>query len=176
MSEQTFVRFAFRAAACHVVTYMAAGLCALLLLDYVTHFQSDALSSFMRPVDSPWVAAGPGLQVIRGVIIAAVLFPFRRVILDEPHGWLKAWGVFVGLAIFSTAGPAPGSIEGLIYTQVPPRYQLMFLPELLFQTGAFSVLLTAWYRRPHRAWDYVMGSATLLSVLMSAAGAILVGR
>jgi hypothetical protein len=176
MNEQTFARFAFRAAACHVVTYMAAGLCALLLLDYVTHFQSDALSGLMRPVNSPWVAAGPGLQVIRGVVMAAVLFPFRRVILSEPHGWLKTWGLFLGLAIFSTAGPAPGSVEGLIYTQIPPRYQLMFLPEVVLQTGAFSVLLTAWYRRPHPAWNCVMGSAALLGVLMSAAGAFQAGR
>ena len=39
-------------------------------------------------------------------------------------------------------------------------------------TLAFSILLTAWYRRPHRAWGVVLYAMTALVVLMSLAGAL----
>ena len=40
----------------------------LFFLDYRTHFSSESLALLMRPVSSPWVALGPGLQIFRGVL------------------------------------------------------------------------------------------------------------
>jgi hypothetical protein len=146
---------------------------AYSLLDYRTLFQTEGLSCLMRPISSRWVAAGPALQVFRGLIFALALYPFRSIFLGGRHGWLKLWGLLAGLAIFSTAGPAPGSVEGLIYTKIPIRTQLLGLPEVLLQTLAFSLLLLAWHRHPHRAWAVVMGGLMLLGILMSVAGALL---
>jgi len=126
----------------------------------------------MLPPSSKWVAVGPALQVIRGLIFALCLYPFRRVFLDEPRGWLKLWGLLVGLVILSTAVPAPGSVEGMIYTKIPVRTQILGLHETLGQSLAFSILLVLWYRRPHRAWGVVMSIATVLVLLMSLAGAL----
>jgi len=168
-----FPPFLARVTACHVVTYFVAGVLAYTLLDYRALFASDQLACYMRPIDSPWIAAGPALQVIRGLILALALYPFRRVFLDEPRGWLPLWGLIVGLAILSTAGPCPGSVEGLVYTKVPAISQLRGLPEVVLQTLAFSLLLVGWHRRPHRAWGLVVGTLAVLVVLMSVAGVLL---
>lgn len=173
MDTDTFPRFFVRVTSSHLVTYMVAGLLAYSVLDYATFFQTDVLACLMRPVSSRWVAAGPALQVVRGLIFAVALYPFRHVFLAERRGWLMLWGLLLGLAVFSTAGPAPGSVEGMIYTKIRLGSHLHGLPETVLQTLAFSVLLTAWHRRPHRAWDVVMGTLTVLVILMSAAGVFL---
>ena len=85
----SFWRFLYRVTTCQIVTDFVAGMFAYALLDYRTLFQSGHLAVFMRPMASPWIAAGPGLQAIRGVVFALVLWPFRRVFLDEGRGWLR---------------------------------------------------------------------------------------
>ena len=170
-SEVSFGRFFFRITACHMVTYMIVGFLAYTIMDYPAQFSDEC--SIMVPTDSPRVALGPALQVIRGLIFAVVLYPFRRVFLDERWGWLKLWGLFLGLAILSTAGPAPGSVEGMIYTRAPISGQVVGLWEVVLQTLAMSVLVVAWHRRPSRAWTVVMGSLAALVMLMSIAGAVL---
>ncbi len=170
MNDTGFGRFFLRVTACHMVTYFLAGVLAFYLADYERLFASEHLACYMLPTSSKWVAAGPLLQVFRGLVFALCLFPFRRVFLEERRGWLKLWGLLVGLVILSTAGPAPGSIEGMIYTKIPVRQQILGLHETLGQTLAFSLLLVLWYRRPGRAWGIVMGIVTGIVVLLSLAG------
>jgi hypothetical protein len=170
MTDVSFSRFSFRVTTCHVVTYFVAGLFAYTLLDYRALFEAIPI---MRPIDSAWVAAGPALQVVRGLIFALALYPFRHTFLNEPRGWLKLWGLFLGLAILSTAGPAPGSVEGVIYTKLTFADHLRGLPEVVLQTLALSVLVVTWHRKPHRAWSIVMGILTTLAVLLSLAGVFL---
>jgi hypothetical protein len=176
MVHDGFVRFFARVAATHMVTYFVAGVLAFFLLDYATTFQSEHFACWMRPTTSKWVAIGPGLQWIRGLVFAAALYPFRHVFLEGARGWLKLWGLLVGLGILSTYGPAPGSVEGLIYTTIPPLGQLRGLSEVVGQSLAFSVLLVAWYRRPGRAWGVVLYSLTVLVILMSVAGVLAAQR
>ena len=173
VSNAGFAGFALRMTLCHMVTYWIFGMAAFLLLDYKSLFESEGYALLMRPISSKWIAAGPLLQVIRGLIFALVLFPFRAVILQAPWGWLKMWGLLLGLAILSTAGPAPGSVEGFIYTTIPPLRQLMGLPEVVLQTLALSATLTGWYRKPHKAWAIVLGVIAVVLVLLSLAGVFL---
>ena len=64
-SPKTFV---WRICSAHVIAYFTAGVFAMLFLDYRTHFSSESLALLMRPVSSPWVALGPGLQIFRGLL------------------------------------------------------------------------------------------------------------
>ena len=173
MTNGGFGRFFARVTACHMVTYFVAGLIAFVLFDYAAAFQSEYLSCYMKPIDSKWIAIGPALQWIRGLVFAAALYPFRQVFLEGSRGWLKLWGLVLGLAILSTAGPAPGSVEGLIYSKIPPLDQLVGLREVVAQTLSFSWLLVTWYERPHRAWGIVLYGLTAVVILMSVAGAVL---
>jgi hypothetical protein len=167
-----FPTFLLRVCACHMATYFVAGLLAFSLLDYEKAFASEHLACWMRPTSSTWVALGPGLQWIRGLIFALVLYPFREVFLGRSRGWLTLWGLLLGIGILSTYGPAPGSVEGLLYTTIPPLEQVAGLSEVVGQSLAFSVLLFSWYRRPHRAWGIVLYSLSVVVVLMSVAGAV----
>lgn len=166
--ESSWGRFAVRVTATHTATYMVAGFAAMQLLDYAGFWQTPEMAH-MRPLDSPWVAAGPGLQVVRGLVLAVVLYPFRSVFL-RPGGWLPLWGLLAGIGILSTYGPAPGSIEGLIYTTAPLGTHLRGLPEVVVQSLAFSVVLVAWCRSPGWRWAAGMGGLTALAVLASVAG------
>jgi hypothetical protein len=170
-SDVGFGRFFFRITACHMITYLVVGLLAYKVMDYPTQFKDEC--SIMIPTDSPRVALGPALQVIRGFIFALALYPFRRVFLDERLGWLKLWGLFLGLAILSTSGPAPGSVEGLIYTKAPIAGQIVGLWEVVLQTLAMSVLVVMWHRKPTQTWNIVMGILATLVLVMSIMGALL---
>jgi hypothetical protein len=166
----SFKQFFWRITACHMVSYMLLGILAFVIMDYPAQFAEEC--SIMVPTDSPRVFLGPSLQVLRGLIFAVVLFPFREVILESRHGWLKLWGLFLGLAIFSTAGPAAGSIEGMIYTKTPIIDQLAGLWEVVVQTLLASALFVAWHRKPARAWNICMGVLVGLIMLMSISGAV----
>lgn len=131
-----FATFAVRTTLCHMVTYMAAGLVAFTALDYASWWDTDAMAH--GPLASPWIAAGPALQVVRGLIFAGVLYPFRTVFLERRLGWAKLWALLVGIGILSTYGPAPGSVEGAIYSNSPLASHLFGLPEVYGQSLAFA--------------------------------------
>lgn len=168
-SETRFGTFAWRVIASHTVAYFIAGIFALSVLDYREQFASGWLSTLMRPVDSPWTAAGAGLQLLRGLIIAAVLFPFRQVVLETVRGWLKLLGLVLGLSYLSTIGPTFGSFEGYVFTKVPVAYHLLGVPEALLYAVLFVFFLAGWYAKPRKLWQIlsiVLVSLVLLSSLL----------
>ena len=77
-----------------------------------------------RATGSALVAAGPLLTLIRGLPFGLVLYPFRETLIKRKWGWAYLWGLFLVLALFSTIGPGPASIEGLFYANVPLSHHL----------------------------------------------------
>ncbi len=168
----SFATFGWRVVSLHVMTYFIMGLAALVFIDYRQLFENTELRHLMVPISSPWVAAGPALQVFRGVLFALVLYPLASEFIRRKNGTLILWSLFVGLAILGTAGPSPGSLEGMLYTKVEFIHHLRGLPEVLLQTLLFSFGLTAWCRKPARWKNIVSGVAVGLIVLMSLLGAL----
>lgn len=168
--KDKFLTFFWRITASHMVTYFIMGVIAFFLLDYENLFSGDILRYYMKPTDSQWVAMGPALQVIRGLIFAIVLWPFRTIILKSNGGWIKLWGLLFGMSILSTAGPAPGSIEGMIYTQIPVMNQIMYLPETILQTGLFSWIVFRWYKKPNAFMDILFMILLSLIIIFAVAG------
>lgn len=68
--KNQWLKFFWRMASCHVVSYFILGILSSITLNYGERFATGTLSLFMRPTDSPWVALGPGLQIIRGLIFS----------------------------------------------------------------------------------------------------------
>lgn len=132
----------------HTVTYWVAGLVFSVVFDYQALFSTPPFATYMRPMDSMVVVAGPLFQPVRGAIMGIALWPFRRVLLERERGWLALWGLFVGVAILNAPAPAPGAFEGLVYTTVPLTLHLWGLPEVLVQTLLFAVGLVYWERNP----------------------------
>jgi hypothetical protein len=81
---------------------------------------------------------------LRGLIFAVALYPFRKVFLEHKWGWLYLWGIFLALAILAPSSAAPGSIEGLVYTNFSTTFHLIYLPEIILQTLAFSGVVVFW--------------------------------
>lgn len=167
-----FSTFFWRVTSVHMITYFILGFIASLLLDYKEAFEKPPLSCFMRPVNSPWVAIGPLLQVFRGLIFSVSLWFFKESFLNKDYGWLKLWGLIVGLSILSTTGPAPGSIEGIIYTKLTLADQFKGYLEVIPQTLLFAIILNYWYTKPKKVWNVVSISMVTIIVFLCTMGLI----
>ena len=108
------LKFIFRITVAHTVAYSFAGIFALAVMKYREHYASDSLGLLMLPVDSPIVALGPALNILRGIILGFILLSVRTIILGC-KGFLKLAVLTLGLSFISTIGPTPGSFDGYIY-------------------------------------------------------------
>lgn len=156
----------------HTVTYFIAGVIAMNVLHYGESFA--AAGSIMRPITDPRVMAGPLLQPIRGLIFALAFYPVREPLFNSRFGWLKIWWLLLALGVLSTFGPAPGSIEAIIYTT--QDVSIYSYVEVVPQALALALLLFLWVNRPELKWlSWVMGVAFLVVMLLPTLG-LLVGR
>lgn len=144
-------KFAWRIIASHTIAYFCAGIFAVLVMDYKNWFSEGAISSFMLPTDTPIVALGPALQIIRGLIMALVLLPLRRVFINEKYGFLKLWLLVLGLSVFSTYAAAMGSLDGFIYTNIPIVEQILGYPEAFLWVTLFVGILWVFYKFERKA-------------------------
>ena len=65
------------------------------------------------------------------------------------------------MKVLNTFGPAPSSIEGMIYTTLPISLQLTGLPEVVFQALLLSAIVCYWVGHPEKRWlSWVMGSSS----------------
>lgn len=135
------LKFVIRVTFIHCMTYVLCGIIFSALFHYDELYQQGTIKYFMRPVDSFSTLLGPAFQTVRGLLFGFILLLFKDNILLQKHGWLKLWAITAGLGIVNTPGPAPCSIEGIIYTQLPLEFHIKGAPELLIQTLLFSYLV-----------------------------------
>jgi len=155
----------------HTTTYFVAGFLAYTLGGYEKSFSQPPLSYFMRPTSDPLVMAGPLFQPIRGVIFASAFYPLRDVLFAQRRGWLILWWLLLALGVLSTFGPAPGSVEGLIYTIISPAKQILGLWEVLLQSLMFSFILFYWVNHPEKRWiSWTLGAAFSIVMILSLLG------
>lgn len=172
------LKFVIRVTFIHCMTYVLCGIIFSALFHYDELYQQGTIKYFMRPVDSFSTLLGPAFQTVRGLLFGFILLLFKDNILLQKHSWLKLWAITAGLGIVNTPGPAPCSIEGIIYTQLPLEFHIKGAPELLIQTLLFSYLVANPERfqllqsrlRKHRT---PLVSAVSAWVLFSLSGVIL---
>jgi len=87
-----FGTFFWRITSSHMITYFVMGIIAANLL-----FDS---SDSLRAYDSPWIAAGVALQVIRGLIISLALWYFKQSFLLSKIWMAQALGIDRGIIYF----------------------------------------------------------------------------
>ncbi len=155
----------------HTVTYFVMGVLAFLVLDYAHLYAETSLKYLMRQTTEPMVMAGPLFQPVRGLIFGIVFFLLRRSFFGPGKGWLLMWTVLVCLGILGTFGPAPASLEGVIYTILPLRLHLIGLPEVVVQAFLLSFIVFYWVMNPRKKWlSWVMGSLFALVLLFTVLG------
>lgn len=160
-----------RVTAVHVVAYFIAGIIALASMQYEARFAAGAMADLMRPIDHPLVAAGPGFQLVNGLVLGLVLAPFRRVLFDPAErGARQLFVLLVGLTLFHPQTPGPGNLEGVLYTEVSWAMHLASLPEVFVYAALMSGGLLSWRRKPARWKDRTVGVVVVLVVVMSALG------
>ena len=141
---QDFVRFSGKVILVHTLTYMIFGGLAMTIFDYPALWKLPHLADSFKPMDSQWVQLGALFQPLRAILYSAVLWFLRPLYLEKKRGWLYIWLIFLAFAIFGTSGTPSGSFEGIIYLNWPLWLHLIFLPEVVLQTLAFSYFLYRW--------------------------------
>lgn len=164
-------KFVLRVIGAHVIAYFIAGILTMSLFDYENLFSSGILSCIMRSTTDPIVAlGGTSLQFIRGIVIAVVLLPLRKVFTEEKYGFLKLGVLILGLSVLSTFGPTFGSIEGLIFTKMSFIEQISGYPEALIWISIFIGILWSFYKFEKKIINITAIVLTVFIVLMGIAG------
>jgi hypothetical protein len=168
-----FLELTAKTVVVHTVTYFCVGAGAFFLLDYSALYSRPDLAGFMRQTTDPMVMAGPLFQPIRGAVFALAIYPLRKAFFERKNGWLLLWWVLVALGIISTFGPAPGSIEGLVYTRISLFHQLVGLPEVIIQALALASGVAYWVNhRSNRWFAWTMCAAFVVVLLLTIGGLV----
>lgn len=155
----------------HTITYFLMGLLASTLLGYAEAFAKPWMACWMRQTDDAIVMAGPLFQPIRGLIFALAFYPLREVLFGKKKGWLVQWWLLVALGILSTFGPAPGSVEGMLYTVIPVSQQMTGWLEVVPQALLLSAILFYWVNHPEKRWlNWLMGALFVVMLVLPALG------
>jgi hypothetical protein len=178
MDFRRFLSFAAKVTIAHVVSYFVVGAAAYQLLTKQFYEGGNPVfSTFMRTPTEPelwthvmtWFIPG---QVLRGVLIAAVLYPFFDTL--QSWGWGKRFlsisGLYLVLGYWASAVAAPGTIDGLIYLrpEVTPYAHLMVQPEIVVQ----GLILGAWVARWMPSRPPALAPATTASSQVAGEGDI----
>jgi hypothetical protein len=135
-----------------VITYFFAGILAQNVFGASVFYppSPDALC-FLR---DPGSASVQGLiipaQILRGLLFAAVLLPFRKTIwsFGQVRGGLLIGGVLFILGYVAASG---GMIEHMVYyIPIPPSFYTITFVEVLIQTLLLGLLVMWWEGRMNR--------------------------
>ncbi len=170
----TFLSLTIKTAVCHTLTYFLMGALAAHFLHYA-ELMAKA-DSGMRPMNSPWVMAGPLFQPLRGLVFASVFYPLRDKLFGVKRGWLLMSWILIAVGIISTFAAASGSIEGVIYTPVPILGQLRGWLEVVPQAILLSALLCYWVNRPARWLNWLLGVLFFMAMALPVLGLLVSKR
>ena len=134
-------KFVLKATGLHLLTYVVCGIIFSVLFDYHSLFTMEGVKDFMKEVGGTSTHIGPWVNVLRGILFGLALLLFKDSFIGQKFGWLKLWGILSIIGIINTPGPAPFSIEGVVYTKLPLKFHLLGAPEILLQTLMFSYLV-----------------------------------
>jgi len=170
--NSSLAAFIGRVTLVHFLTYSLVGALFFALgLNVIVFYENNpdpamqGYQEIFRATDSTLVAAGPLLNIFRGLLFGLVLYPFREIFITRKWGWLYLWALFLVFALFSTIGPGPASIEGFIYTNVPLNHHLLTPWEGMLQTLVFSVLLIRWEKSSSKRLSQII---VLFSIMLLA--------
>jgi hypothetical protein len=168
-SRPTIASLIVKTGIAHTLTYMFMGILAFNFLNYTQAFSSGPLACFMRPTSDPLIMLGPLFQPIRGLIFALAFYPLREPLFGRKNGWLVMWWLLVALGILSTFGPAPASIEGMIYTTVPTTFTSYV--EIVPQAFLLSAILYYWINHPEKKWlNWLLGILFIIAMALPLLG------
>jgi len=168
-----FPGLALKTIVAHTITYSFMGILAATFLNYAEQFARPDMACWMRQLNDPMIMAGPLFQPLRGLIFALVFYPLREILFTKKNGWLLMWWTLVGLGVLSTFGPAPSSLEGMVFTKIPIPNQLTGWLEVVPQAFLLSAVLCYWVRHPQKRWlTWTLTAVFIIFLLLVALGLV----
>jgi len=151
MDKKSLIKYFWQITYAHTISYFIAGIIAMMFFDYREWWATESFTAFYRDIDSPIVALGGGfLQIFRGIVVALILLPLRKIFFEEKYGLLKLALIIFGFSVISTYAAAITSIEGLIYLKVPLIYHIKGIPEGLIWLSLFIGILYISIKYSHK--------------------------
>lgn len=154
----------------HTVTYTFMGIIASAALHYREEYAKPEIACYMRQLSDPMVMAGPLFQPIRGLVFALAFYPLRDVLFGRRRGWLVMSWLLVALGILGTFGPAPASLEGMIYSTWPVVGQMRGWLEVVPQAVLLSAILCNWVNHPKKWLNWTLGILFALAMALPVLG------
>ena len=143
MLSNVKLRFFAKVIVAHVITYWVVAFMFMpLTFDY-----ADSIAELIgfKPLDEISMGTVMIGQIVRGLLLAIVLWWIKDSIIGLKLGWLKLWAVLIILGVFNTYGAAQGSIQGMIYLapidDLPTSMNFGML-EIMAQPLLFSIAVT----------------------------------
>ena len=97
--------------------------------------------------------------VIIAAIIALVLHTFYDTLVREKRGWLVIFAALWGVVLLGSLHPKPGTIEGMLYTEITFSEHSMVIVAGAVQVILFTWLFLNWEKRTAGAKESSDGSA-----------------
>jgi hypothetical protein len=135
----------------HLLTYWTVGALFYQISNYQDVMAEMEIFQLYRPLESlVMVLAVFFGQVIRGPLLALLLFPFLATWVSTRHGWLLLFGLLFGLTavgspVFLHLG-IKEAVDSTTFSQFVESWTVG-LPEIFTQMLVFSILLFLWERR-----------------------------
>lgn len=126
----------------HIVTYTVIAAIFLIFQNALPEAKRIALELF-EPYRSFSLMTIIG-QLMRGLAIALVLYPFYNAIFRNRWGKFVLFGAMWGLGLFGSVEPQPGSIEGIIYTETSFLEHASVMVAVAIQVLLFVWLFFKW--------------------------------
>lgn len=151
--SKKFIYFTIRFILVHVITYIFIGVVFSNFDNFADLFLTmDTIYDF-RAAHSKVVKLAPAIQIIRGTFFAFILYPFYNKIIKSNFAWLKLFFLIWGFSLLGSAAPIPGSIEGLIYTEISLTEHLLRLVRTAIHIFVFSWFFVKWENRTERDYN-----------------------
>lgn len=162
MDFKRFAAFAAKVTAAHVTTYFLAGAIAYPLLTKEFYIGPNPIfATFLRTEAEPalwshvvrWFLPA---QILRGVLIAGVLYPLFDTLKAWSFGrrFLLLAGLYIVLGFWAATVAAPGTIEGMVYLRpfITTYVHLTVQPEIILQgLGLAALVAGAMMEAPRKA-------------------------
>jgi len=145
MQNRSFGIFIAKFSLIFVVTYSVIAVLYLFIQDILPESQRIALDLYepIRPLNLMTIIN----QLLRGIVIALVIYPFKNTIINHSRGRLILFGALWGVALFGSVEPQPGSIEGVIYTEITFLEHSIVMLAMAIQMTVFIWLFFKWILR-----------------------------